>query len=93
MTREPSIIQQHTQCVIDLHNERMSDDPNERFRALLDAAGWTPVEFAGRFGVNGRSARGWVSGRREPPPAAIDYLERVVTAVENVCVPEPPALD
>ena len=56
---------------------------------LLDCLGWSQYHAAKRLGVGRTAMRGWATGRntRGNPSAApiwaLDYLRRVVAAVEN----------
>jgi transcriptional regulator with XRE-family HTH domain len=52
--------------------------------ALLARIGWSTGELAARLDVSPDAARHWASGRREPPPSVLAWLEDIADAVASV---------
>ena len=63
--------------------------PHRDFGGLLDRTGWSHAELAYRLGMATASIRDWRERRRNPPPAILDYLERIAAAIDSVGPPPP----
>lgn len=56
--------------------------PTSRFLAALGALHWGPVVLSELLDVNERTVRRWIAGQNDPPPAVLEWLEKLAAFVE-----------
>ncbi len=65
------------------------DEPEDNeFAQLLDSVGWSMGGFAGRVGINRRTAERAYAGTNPMNAKLVDYLRKVDKAIKKVPLPE-----